>query len=218
MKLEGKKILFLGDSITEGGGASDISKRYTNVFAEITGANAVNYGIGGTRIAYQTTPSAEPQFDKNFIDRVDEMDEDADAVVVFGGTNDFGHGDAALGCFDDRTPYTFYGAVHILIEKLLNKYKTTKLMFIIPLQRCENVRTMIKGGKEETAYLKQYVDALREVLEYYSIPALDLYKNSGIQPNVEVMREKYMPDTLHPSDAGHRVIAEKIASFMEVML
>ena len=35
------------------------------------------------------------------------MDSDADVVVVFGGTNDFGHGDAKLGTFESRDPYTF---------------------------------------------------------------------------------------------------------------
>ncbi len=36
------------------------------------------------------------------------MDSDADVVVVFGGTNDFGHGDAKLGTFESAilTPFT----------------------------------------------------------------------------------------------------------------
>ncbi len=38
------------------------------------------------------------------------MDNDADIIIVFGGTNDFGNGDAPFGEMSDRTPYTFYGA------------------------------------------------------------------------------------------------------------
>ena len=43
------------------------------------------------------------------------------------GTNDFGHGDAPLGSFSDRTPYTFYGACHLLMESLINKYPASTI-------------------------------------------------------------------------------------------
>ena len=63
--------------------------------------------------------------------------------------------------------------------------------------------------------LIDYVKAIREVAEYYSIPVLDLYANSGIQPNVIKIRETYTIDGLHPNDTGHRYIAEKFLEFME---
>ncbi len=113
MELKGKTINFLGDSITEGAGTSGPEKIYPAVIARNEGLKvARNYGIGGTRIARQTGKSAEEKFDLDFCMRVDEMDPHADAVVVFGGTNDWGHGDAFLGCMNDRTPWTFYGALH----------------------------------------------------------------------------------------------------------
>ena len=97
MNLQGKKINFLGDSITEGHGTSGEACFFTTLIARETGAVCRNYGIGGTRIARQTIPSEKPRHDLDFPGRVDEMDPDADIVVVFGGTNDFGHGDAPLG-------------------------------------------------------------------------------------------------------------------------
>ena len=39
MELKGKNIFFLGDSITEGVGASEYDKSYVPVFAELSGAN-----------------------------------------------------------------------------------------------------------------------------------------------------------------------------------
>ncbi len=68
-----------------------------------------NYGIGGTRFAKQAVPTNE-RMDMDMSGRIEELDEDADIVVLFGGTNDFGHGDAPLGTFADHTPHTFYGA------------------------------------------------------------------------------------------------------------
>ena len=54
MELEHTVINFLGDSITEGAGASDEAHRYTDVFARMYGAKANNYGVGGSRIARPT--------------------------------------------------------------------------------------------------------------------------------------------------------------------
>ena len=44
---------------------------------------------------------------------------------------------------------------------------------------------------------------------------LDLYAASGIQPNVPAMQTRYMPDGLHPNDAGHAMLAEMIARKLE---
>lgn len=108
MELKGKKIYFLGDSITEGVGASDAEHCYVSVFGKLSGAIVKNYGISATRIACQTENLTTKEPDLSFVNRVDSMDSDADVVVVFGGTNDFGHGDAKLGTFESAilTPFT----------------------------------------------------------------------------------------------------------------
>ena len=62
--------------------------------------------------------------------------------------------------------------------------------------------------------LKTYVDIIREVAEYYSLPVCDLFKNSGLQPLVPVIMEKFVPDGLHPNDAGHEIIAARLGSFL----
>ena len=48
MKLNGKKIAFLGDSITEGVGTSGCPNRFCDLIEEATGAECLNYGISGT--------------------------------------------------------------------------------------------------------------------------------------------------------------------------
>ena len=211
MDIAGKTVAFLGDSITEGVGASCVENRYTDVFARLTGGVALNYGISGTRIARQKVVT-EDLFDRDFNMRVEEMDASADVVVVFGGTNDFGHGDAPLGKFTDRTEYTFYGACHVLYRKLIEKYPDAEIVIVTPLHRLSESAEINEYGLP-CAPLKKYVEAIREVAEYYSLPLLDLYKNSGMQPSVEILREKYMPDGLHPSDAGAEKIADKLRDF-----
>ena len=207
MELKGKKINFLGDSITQGVGASIKANCYVEQFAAATGAVCRNYGISGTRIAKRKVPYDTPDFDRYFSSRVPDMDPDADVVVVFGGTNDFGHGDAPLGEMSDRTVWTYYGALHVLFTDLLEKYPAAQIVIITALHR--------EDEEAQTPILKSFVDATRQVAEFYSLPVLDLWANYGIQPRVPIMKTTYVPDGLHPNDAGHKILANKLQKFLE---
>ena len=214
MELNGKKIAFLGDSITEGCGTSCKEHIFWSLIAQRTGAECFGYGIGGTRIAKQTVPSDE-RWDQNFISRVESMIPDADIGEVFGATNDFGHGDAAFGARSDRTEDTFYGALHVLYQKLYERYPEAQLVVMTPTHRLsEDDKDWNERGIRRVGVLADYVAAIRQVAEYYSIPVLDLWRVSGIQPKVPVLKEKYMPDGLHPNDAGHERIADKLYNFL----
>lgn len=218
MELKGKKIVFLGDSITEGVGTSGPEARFSYLIQKETGAECINYGIGGTRISRQTIPSANPRHDKDFISRVEGLDPNADIIVVFGGTNDWGHGDASLGCMGDRSPYTFYGALHTLYTMLIERYPCSQIVILTPLHRRRENDPAADGTRPNTfGLLKDYVDVIREVAEYYSLPVLDLYRVSGIQPAIPIIKEKYMPDALHPNDEGHKLLAKKIISFLQIL-
>ncbi|MBR3763946.1 MAG: SGNH/GDSL hydrolase family protein [Clostridia bacterium] len=210
MNLKGLKIDFLGDSITEGHGCSCEAARFSDRIAAEHGAVTRNYGIGGTRLAHQNTPSENPRHDLDFPSRVAEMAPDADVVVVFGGTNDFGHGDAPFGTPADRTADTFCGALHELYTSLLEKYPAAQFVIITPLHRATECIPNMHGK-----VLKDYVEEIRRAAEYYSLPVLDLYAEYGVQPAVPVMKDMYMPDGLHPNDAGHVILTNKIAKFIE---
>ena len=216
MELKGLKIAVLGDSITKGVGASTPDKIYHQVLKTIANLKDVfNYGISGTRIAYQSVPSADPSYDRHFVTRVDDMESDVDIIVVFGGTNDYGHGDASLGVFHDHRPDTFYGALHILLQKLISKYPDKYIIFMTPLHRIGDAEP---SSKPDGKYiLKDYVNAICEVAEYYSIPVLNLYAVSGMNPNIEAQYQVYFPDGLHPSDKGHERIAQKLESFLKTL-
>lgn len=218
MELNGLKINFLGDSITEGHGTSNKEFVYWNVLGKNTGAIVRGYGIGGTRFAKQNKPSANPRHDLDFVMRAKEMDKDADMIVVFGGTNDFGHGDAPLGTFADRTNDTFYGACHTLFTDLINMYPEATIVIMTPLHRWNEDNVKGDGFKaEEVATLSTYVKIIKEVAEYYSLPLLDMWSVSGIQPRVPVIKEKYCPDGLHPNDAGHALMAKRLEGFLRTL-
>lgn len=216
MELKGKRVLFLGDSITEGVGTSCEAARYTTVLKEKAGLAAIiNHGISGTRLARQQHVSQESLYwDTNaFTERYSKMEDDADIVVVFGGTNDYGHGDAPFGNDDDRTIDTYCGAVHCLMQGLIEKYPAATIVFMTPLHR--------QGDRMPNASnnlpLKPYIDVIRNTAEQYSIPVLDLFATSGIQPDIQAQRELYCPDGLHPNDLGNEKIAARLQAFLEAL-
>lgn len=220
MNLQGMTINFLGDSITEGSGASCTENRYTDVLAREYGVKVNNYGIGGTRIARQIKPSV-PRHDLDFCLRMQEMDESADAVVVFGGTNDFGHGDAPFGTMLDRDPSTFCGACHYLMRGLVERYCGKPIVILTPLHRLGEENADGDGGglrnPQSTEVLADYRRVIMEVAAYYSLPVLDLYAVSGMQPAIPVVQEQLMPDGLHPNDAGHALLARRIGAFLSAL-
>lgn len=212
MNLEGKKINFLGDSITERYCASE----YESCFVELmlhkySLAEARNYGLCGTRIARQRKTYLYPEFDRDYCMRAPEMSKDADIIVVFGGTNDFGHGDAPFGTESDMTPDTFYGACHTLFTVLTEHFPNAQTVVITPLHRSDEETPNPTTG----LVLRDYVAALRTVAARFSLPVVDLFETSAIRANIPEIAAKYTEDGLHPNDAGHAVLADEIAAFIQ---
>ena len=216
-KLFGKTVLFLGDSLTEGvRGTTSKSKRYANVLAEITGANVVAYGVGGTRIAYQKKPTlSKPRHDMYFASRVFDMQDKADYVVVFGGINDFGGGDAPLGKMGDTTPETFYGALNDLFTRLKDKYPTAELFSVTPLFGVEFENSINKVGCERKGGIKPYADAIKKVSEKFGITVIDALNEWGMNPYKKDGPNYFSADEIHPNDDGQRYIAERFAEFFD---
>lgn len=214
MELKGKKILFLGDSITEGWGTSSNEKIFWSLLSSRDGAEVTGYGIGGTRIARQKLPSEEAKYDLHFVSRVEGMESKADVVVVFGGTNDYGHGDAPIGTPSDRTDCSFYGALHCLYLALLKKYPAAQIVVMTPLHREGENNLLNDFGLRNVGFLSDYVRIIKEVAAFYALPVLDLYSLSGIQPDVPLLKERYAPDGLHPNDAGHERIYRLLRDFL----
>ncbi len=80
----------------------------------------------------------------------------------------------------------------------------------------ENVKVNEIGIPLETD-LEGYVEIEKKVAKYYSIPVLDLFSISGLQPKVQTIHERFMPDGLHPNDDGHRIIADRLVGFLKTL-
>ncbi len=209
------KVIFLGDSITEGVGASSEANKYVNKVAEFCKAEVKNFGVSGTRIARQTTPSEHILFDYDFQMRAEVMSKDADKVFVFGGTNDYGHGDAKIGSENDDTPYTFYGGLNNLMKKIIGIYGKEKICFILPMRRFREEDLFGQGyRKEPSLNLKGYVEIIRSKCEKEGVDCIDLYTD-GLPKPLTDKGDEYTVDGLHPNDKGHLYIAERIKEYLE---
>ena len=206
------KFNFLGDSITAGAGAEKVENMFTYLVSEYFGAEEINLGVGGTRIAKQITKTNNPD-DDVFMNRAVKMHKDADFTFVFGGTNDFGHGDAKLGEFGSKDDYTFYGATTNLVEYCVNNFDRQKLCFIIPLPRHDQEDPYGDGSKNQPiAPLSTYISIQKEILAHYGVEWLDLSEYFPT-PTAPARNELFM-DGLHPNPVGYKLLADKIIEYM----
>ena len=83
--LKGKRIVFLGDSITLGYSLTDYNDRFATRICEKFGALEINHGITGTLVAKAGMNRADGN---SYIDRLSLLKE-GDYIVIFGGTNDY---------------------------------------------------------------------------------------------------------------------------------
>lgn len=204
--LSNKKWSIMGDSNSGNNGYStfkyhDVIKNKYNMTTNVT-------CFGGECWCYNSS------YLKDTIElQMSKLTGDEDFITVMAGTNDFGM-DRPIGSFDDRVNTTFYGALHVTMKKLVTyQYQNStmkKLGVIIPVQRGMVSEGGLAGDKMIT-----YVDAIKEVASYYSIPVLDLYTSGGLYNRVAEKSIGYKADNLHLDDIGQTIISNKIEKFLE---
>ena len=193
-----RKFVFFGDSITEIVGVTHLTKGFVFKIEKKLKCVTFNYGVSGSRISI-TRPLSQQRPGLSFLDRLSDLPLDADKVIVFGGTNDFGQPSACpLGKEGEKTPKTFWGATRILLETLLKNYKKEALLFILPLPRRETIHHI---PNDLGFYLEDYMDILRKQCEKYGVKYVDYFKNfSKIW--------KYSNDLLHPNNKGNTLLTK----------
>lgn len=214
-----KKVNILGDSITWGY-APMTGKKLLHSYAEILKEKLNlqvlnNYGMNGSTLA-----SGENAFEPMCL-RYSQMEDEVDLVIVFGGTNDYdpiSERPIILGNQNEKDLKTIYGALHEICRGLKEKYPTAIIFFMTPLKRDDesnyNELELTQNVKNDLGYtLEDIRIAIKEVCKMYEIDVFDLYKECEINTKKEVLR--YLPDGLHPTEEYHKILAEKIAEFIE---
>lgn len=225
-----KKVLFLGDSITD---AHHIgcTKNYWGFLAERYGFKPLVYGINGQR-----------WFDiKNQAKKYkDEHSECPDVIFVFAGTNDF-NSDTPLGEWYsvadakvnkngrevvlkkrefslDRG--TLRGRINSAMSYIRDEFPTSRVVLLTPIHRgyatfgANNVQPDESYANALGLFIDDYVAVVKEAGNVWAAKVVDINADSWLYP-VSRAQDAYISnperDRLHPSSAGHERIAEAIS-------
>ena len=200
----------LGDSITAGAGAGGSSYSYANVAARTIGANIHNHGVSGSCIndGYNLALT-EPGYDQAFCNRYTQMANGLDLITVFGSVNDH-RADSKLGVEGSTDSKDFYGALHVLITGLKQKYPTSRIVFITPFK--------IGGWDGRNLYghsLTDFRNAIVTMCNKHQLEVLDLFTVKDFEWLKGVNSGYFMPyDYYHPTVAGHQAIATYLVDKM----
>ena len=211
------KAGFLGDSITGGQSPGEVPStvviKYYDVLAtRLRLTSAVGEAWTGSAIGREAS-----YVDKRFTKRYLLLPTDLDIISVFGGTNDWSL-NTVLGTMadapNDEDNVSFYGSLHFLCQGMVTRWPNGKFFFMTPTPQN---RTDVPYGMVNSLgkTLADYVNAIKEVCAWYSIPVLDLFTQSGLYPFDEYQRSVWMLDGLHWSQATHLKMGDRISRFME---
>jgi lysophospholipase L1-like esterase len=133
-----------------------------------------------------------------------------DLVTIAHGTNDFklNRSIGTIGSITDTTfdTATFYGAYRTVLNAIKTSNVDCEVFLITPIQR-DNSGYTIEYTNSAGHKLIDYVNAIKELGEMYSLKVIDLYGESGINfYNVF----SYTIDGLHPNNAGHLKMANSV--------
>lgn len=233
----GKKLAALGDSITYG----FIPRNYTGypgqldsfakLAAERLGMTFDNYGISGSSVTNIT--GRDPM-----CNRYSSLPNDADVITFMGGTNDVRNG-AVLGTMSDRGTDTFYGALHTIMQGLYTKYiggvavatgKKKKVIICTPIKLLDASKSSqantIANNAGVLVEWDAWIDAIKEVAAFYSLPVCDMYNLSGINPHLDRTLHgtetgytgyynPYITDGTHPTQEGAEMMADVLVGFIK---
>lgn len=216
----GKKAVFLGDSITAGSWYNPTLKSWENMtenwtywVSKLCGMTYKNYGIGGTHVSSAYNSGDGSSAEQAFTNRYSNMDDDADVVFVMGGTNDWlpDHTDTApFGDISDTTDVSFCGAIRVLCEGLIKKYNGKQIFFFTPICNANQLSANPTTGKT----LKEYCDAITEICGMYSIEVINTHVNAPLHFMIAENASKYCSQqdgSTHPNDLGQKLLGEYIA-------
>lgn len=225
----GKKIIILGDSISDKGRVGT-DRCWWEYLEELLGLEAESYALNGSE-----TDGVLSQAVRVY----NENGQDFDGIIVFVGTNDFNSSlpvgewysvsEAEVNRNGEtvsvlrRSPImvgdTFKGRLNILADYLKTHFPEKQIVFMTPLHRGfatfgeYNVQPDESYANAGGLFIDDYVQAVKELANVWAFPVIDLNAISGLYPSNDshvVYFHNKDTDMLHPNSKGHERLAKTV--------
>lgn len=214
--LEGKSVLFVGDSICEAlcewsNGRWPYGKDIVGWAGRIIyGHNMTGKNLGRSGASLSTCRGANTVINQ----LAQERNNVYDYVIMHGGANDAWDsapvGKMAEG-FDG--PYdltTFAGGLEDMFKYAKENFPNAQLGFIINFQ-------LPKGSYGRLSDMSEYMDLAVQICEKWEIPYLDLYHDEAFNEELKVTTNTYLHDYIHPNGEGYNVIAPHVDAWLQTV-
>lgn len=201
--LNGKKIIFLGSSVTYGYGAK--GKSFVDYLERENGVIPVKEAVSGTTLVDDK--------DSSYVSRLKTIDTsiDADMLICQLSTNDATK-NKPLGEISDSLElesfdtHTVAGAIEYVIKYSIDTWHCPVVFYT--------------GTKYDSENYQKMVDLLLDIQKKWGIGVIDLWNNVAMNSVSDKDYKLYMCDSIHPTRAGYRdwwtpVIREYILTYFE---
>lgn len=233
--LRGKKISFIGDSISSYNGynPSGYSYYYPKSGSDVTSVNATwwkkvidksgmtlvrNASWSGSGVADtddDPTNTAYIAYSDARISDLSTEEDDPDIIVALIGTNDF-HRNVPIGTLTETSEVptgvtsiqTFKEAYACMINKIRTAYPHAHVYCCTLIQRYDS-NDPITGYpilNDSGIALSQYNKAIKEISDWMGCVVIPLDKAISLSEIPDIM----IDGTLHPNATGHTIIANKV--------
>ncbi|MBQ6334825.1 MAG: SGNH/GDSL hydrolase family protein [Erysipelotrichaceae bacterium] len=202
--LAGKKIMFLGSSVTYGRDDVSFVEYLQNQYGVIVAKEA----LSGTTLVNKKIFGRRP-----YVDRIKDMDKDfeADLFICQLSTNDATTkqplGEVSEGyALEDFDTSTIAGAIEYIIAYAKNTWNCPIMFYT--------------NGKYESEHYQKMTELLAKIKEKWDIGIIDLWNELNVSSLSKQQYQLYMIDKIHPSLCGYRdfwtpFIARKLEAFFE---
>ncbi len=217
------KIACLGDSITNLGVG-------IKTYVDFLGDDSLklitqNVGLSGSAIAIPEGEGANPALSERYV----MIDADVDIILIFGGSNDYGHSQfpAPLGDVDSSSTDRgdFCGALRYLITTLRSEHPNALVVYATPMRRNDERWFASIGHNEKATGVNRYGYTLEDyrnagvaICEKLDCPVIDLYNHPDLNPQIPDNDMKYYRDGLHLNDDGAALLASHFTKELKTLL
>ncbi|MBQ1173061.1 MAG: DUF4214 domain-containing protein [Lachnospiraceae bacterium] len=182
---DGKKYLFLGDSISCG--YNDRSGNYVNpyiyYFSQVNSASITNKAIGGATCATAHTPNIMTELEGVNLS-------DYDAVFILFGVNDFSIS-CTIGNNTSIGSLTTCGALKTVLNQCNNAGVKSYVILPFPCYKQLQNKPNLNGY-----YYPAYVNGIKSVCSQFGVTTIDFYSHFGITLGNYA---NYYVDEVHPN-------------------